>query len=106
MYCDLVVTLYCGCACEVRGCEDAPTPDLNGFAAVANWLKASRETPVSATNRPIKTRRLKNADCEVDFFFMNGDEVEFEFEYETPFVAEMPETRQHFFIFLRFFYPT
>jgi hypothetical protein len=37
---------------------------------------------------------------------MNGDEVEFEFEYETPFVAEMPETRQHFFIFLRFFYPT
>jgi hypothetical protein len=46
---------------------------------VANWLKASRETPVSATNRPIKTRRLKNADCEVDFFFMNDDEVEFEF---------------------------
>ena len=45
---------------------------LNGFAAVANWLKASRETPVSATNRPIKTRRLKNADWEVDFFFISG----------------------------------
>jgi hypothetical protein len=35
----------------------------------------------------------------VDFFFMSGDEVEFEFEYETPFVAEMPVTRQHFFYF-------
>ena len=34
--------------------------------------KASRDTPASATNRPIKTRRLKNADCEVDFFFMSG----------------------------------
>ena len=98
----------CGCACAVRACEEAPTLGLNGFAAVANWLKASRETPVRATNRPIKTRRLKNADCEVDFFFMSGGEVvEFEFEYETPFVAEMPESRQHFFyFFLRFFYPT
>ena len=73
MYWDLVVTLILGCACEVRGMRGgAPTPVLNGFAAVANWLKASRETPVSATNRPIKTRRLNNADCEVDFFFMSG----------------------------------
>ena len=23
-------------------------------------------------NRPIKTRRLKKADCEADFFFMDG----------------------------------
>jgi hypothetical protein len=83
----------------VSGCEEAPTADLNGFAAVANWPRASREMPVSATNRPIKTRRLKNADCEVDFFFISGDEVEFEFEYETPFVAEILETRQHFFYF-------
>jgi len=28
-----------------------------------------------------------------------GEVVEFEFEYETPFVAEMPESRQHFFYF-------
>ena len=73
---DLVVILYCGCACVVRACEEAPTPGLNGFAAVANWLKASRETPVSATNRPIKTRRLKNADWEVDFFFIKRCQVE------------------------------
>jgi hypothetical protein len=34
---------------------------------------------------------------------MNGDEVEFEFEYETPFVAEMPVMSQHFFYFFTFF---
>jgi hypothetical protein len=46
-----------------------------GFA-VANAPKASSEAPARATNRPTKTRRLKNADCEVDFFFMNGYEVD------------------------------
>jgi hypothetical protein len=36
---------------------------------------------------------------------MNGDEVvEFEFGYETPFVAEMSETRQHFFYFFTMFF--
>jgi hypothetical protein len=34
---------------------------------------------------------------------MNGDEVEFEFGYETPFVAEMPVMSQHFFYFFTFF---
>jgi hypothetical protein len=35
---------------------------------------------------------------------MNGDEVvEFEFGYETPFVVEMSETRQHFYFFFAFF---
>ena len=29
---DLVVTLYWGCACEVRACEDAPTVRPEGFA--------------------------------------------------------------------------
>src|SRR6059058_4301842 len=109
MYWDLVVILYCGCACEYRACEDAPTPSPNGFAAVANWLKASRETPVSATNRPIKTRRLKNppsprlrragADCDVDFFFMSDGYGRVEFERGTSLVSEIPETRQHFFYF-------
>ena len=31
-YWDLVVTLYFGCACELRACEEAPAPGLNGFA--------------------------------------------------------------------------
>jgi hypothetical protein len=66
---------------------------------VASWLKASRETPVSATNRPIKTRRLKNADCEVDFFFINDGCGGVEFGRGTSLVAETPETRQHFFYF-------
>ena len=39
----------------------------------------------------------------MDFFFINGDEVEWEFECGTPLVAEPPETRQHFFIFLGIF---
>ena len=30
----------------------------------------ARKTPVRTTNSPIKTRRLKNADCEVDFCFI------------------------------------
>jgi hypothetical protein len=35
---------------------------------------------------------------------MNGDEVvEFEFGYEAPFVAEIRETRQHFFYFFTIF---
>src|SRR5205814_6738817 len=33
-------------------------------------LSSARNTPDRKTNRPIKTRRLKNADCEVDFLFI------------------------------------
>ena len=31
---------------------------------------SARKTPARTINRPIKTRRLKKADCEADFFFM------------------------------------
>ena len=54
---DLVVTLYFGCACVVRACEEAPTAGLNGFAAVANWLKASRRR-----RSALRTGRLKHED--------------------------------------------
>ena len=30
----------------------------------------ARKTPARTINSPIKTRRLKKADCEADFFFM------------------------------------
>src|SRR6266480_2813000 len=61
---DLVVTLYFCCACA----------GVSGYGlAVAN--RAS-EMPANPTNRPTRTRRLKKADCEVDFFFMNGVEVD------------------------------
>ena len=42
-------------------------PRTNGFAA-----KSASETPVMPTNSAAKTRRLRNADCEVDFFFMSS----------------------------------
>ena len=32
---------------------------------------SARKTPARTINRPIKTRRLKKADCEVDFFFID-----------------------------------
>jgi len=68
MYWDLVVMWYLW---AVRAKEDEPALDPDVFAT-ANSVNATREIPVSATNRPIKTRRLKKADCEVDFFFIGG----------------------------------
>ena len=50
---------------------------------------------------PIKTRRLKKADREAGFFFMNDCGVD-EFECETSLVATTPEARQHFFLFYDF----
>src|ERR1700757_785661 len=70
---DLVVTLYLpgdGATTRFAGAVRAA-----GFA-VASAPKASSEAPANATNRPTKTRRLKNADCEVDFFFMYGYQVD------------------------------
>jgi hypothetical protein len=80
-----------------RACEDAPSIKPEGFAVASS----ARETPVRATNRPIKTRRLKNADCEVDFFFMGDGGVEV--ECGTPLVAEILARRQHIFYFFSIF---
>src|SRR5438128_10499544 len=61
---DLVVTLYlfgeAGALLVALGAANAPKP------------RNASEPPARAIKRPTKTRRLKNADCEVDFFFMNG----------------------------------
>ena len=43
--------------------------------------------PVRQRTEPIRTRRLKKADCEVDFFFI--DEVKFSLCGEPETVAEM-----------------
>jgi len=43
--------------------------------------------PVRQRTEPIRTRRLKKADCEVDFFFMDG--VKFSLCGEPETVAEM-----------------
>ena len=37
---------------------------------------SARKTPVRTMKTPIKTRRLKKADCEVDFFFMDVCDVD------------------------------
>jgi hypothetical protein len=39
-------------------------------------LASVRKTPARTTKSPIKTRRLKKADREADFFFMNGYDVD------------------------------
>src|SRR4029453_3578268 len=57
-----------------------------GFA-VANAPNASSETPARAINRPTKTRKLKNADREVDFFFMRWSSVVGVAETPGPFDA-------------------
>src|SRR5882762_3082520 len=69
---DWVVTLYLNGPAGALRPAGAPRPA--GFAVASS----ASETPARAINRPTKTRRLKNADCEVDFFFMNCYEVEFD----------------------------
>src|SRR4029077_14753593 len=67
---DWVVTLYFP--------GDGATTRLTGAPRPAGFAVASSasETPARAINSPIKVRRLKNADCEVDFFFMYGVDVD------------------------------
>ena len=54
---ELVGTKFFCCACAVN----PPKPS------------SARKTPAMAINRPTKTRRLKKADCEADFFFIGCD---------------------------------
>ena len=52
---------------------------LSELAAIAEnvpRLASARKTPVRTTNSPIKTRRLKKADREADFFFIDGYRVD------------------------------
>src|SRR6185369_6906287 len=44
--------------------------ELAAFAENAPNPNSARETPARIVKRPIKTRRLKKADFEVDVFFM------------------------------------
>ena len=60
---------------------------------------SARKTPVRTTNRPIKTRKLKKADREADFFFMNGYDVD-GISVWSVVVAEPPLFPQHFFQFV------
>ena len=50
--------------------------DLEVVAENVPRRASARETPTRTMNRPIKTRKLKKADREADFFFMNGYDVD------------------------------
>src|SRR4051812_30191662 len=55
----MLIILAFGCAsAEVAVADNVPRP------------ASTRTTPARTTQRPIKIRRLKKADFEVDFFFM------------------------------------
>ena len=60
----MILWFCCACAELAVSPENVPRPI------------SARKTPARTTNRPIKTRRLKKADCEVDFFFMSGYDVD------------------------------
>src|SRR6266436_5048821 len=72
---------------------------LKAFAENVPRPASARKTPVRTTNSPIKTRKLKKADREADFFFMNGYDVN-GISVWSVVVAELPLTRQHFFQFV------
>jgi hypothetical protein len=61
----MLIILYFCCACAELAviAENVPRP------------ASARKTPTRTMSRPIKTRRLKKADCEADFFFMSDYDV-------------------------------
>jgi hypothetical protein len=60
----IILGFCCACAELAVSPENVPRPI------------SARKTPARTINRPIKTRGLKNADCEVNFFFMSGYDVD------------------------------
>ena len=60
----IILCFCCACAEPAVIAENAPRP------------ASARKTPARTINRPIKTRRLKKADREADFFFMSGYDVD------------------------------
>ena len=58
----IILCFYCACAewAVTATAENVPRP------------ASARKTPASRTNTPIRTRTLKKADREADFFFMSS----------------------------------
>jgi hypothetical protein len=61
------------------------------------WAKSATAMPRRQNAEAAKIRRLKKADCEVDFFFMDG--VSFSGRSKVPILSVMLEACQHFFTF-------
>src|SRR6266481_9865166 len=83
----IILCVCCACAELAVSPENVPR------------LISATKTPARTTNSPIKTRRLKKADREADFFFMNGYDVN-GISVWSVVVAELPLPRQHFFQFV------
>ena len=70
---------------------------LLGLLCAIPWAKSATAMPRRQNTEAVKMRRLKKADCEVDFFFI--DEVEFSLRSRVLILSVMPEACQHFFKF-------
>ena len=60
----IILYLCCACALLAVSAENVPKP------------ASARKTPARTINRPIKIRRLKKADCEADFVFISGYDMD------------------------------
>src|SRR5262245_6375114 len=60
-------------------------------------LARAMKTPARSMNTPIKTRTLKNADREADFFFISGYALNGKLECGAHLVTDLLRARQHFF---------
>src|SRR5690242_21860217 len=80
----MILCVCCACTVLAVSPENAPSP-----------ISATK-TPARTTDSPIKTRQLKNADCEVDFFFIVGFQLSFAFLCNASFNGDT-ETRQRVF---------
>ena len=83
----LIILWFCFACGELEAlAENVPRP------------ASARKTLARTMNRPIKTRKLKKADREADFFFMSGYDVD-GFSVWSVVVVEPPLRRAHFFQF-------
>src|SRR6266567_8929847 len=81
-----------GEACVAERLFFAPLACANALVN-APVASSATKTPMRQKTAAIKTRRLKKADCEVDFFFMDG------FSNEHFAFVETPVARQRVFVF-------
>ena len=61
------------------------------------WANNATAMPRRQNTEAVKMRRLKKADCEVDFFFI--DDASFSLRSRVGMLSVMPEACQHFFKF-------
>src|SRR5436190_17572778 len=71
-------------------CWFLAVPRPNGLAA-----NSASETPASTIRTPSKTRGLKKAECEADFFFMGGYDVDRMWSVTRRSYRRWPELRPH-----------